>query len=924
MLVHLFGATSSPSCANFALLKTADDNSEQFDEEVTQTVRRNFYVDDCLKSVEDDSQAIALASDLRELLAKGGFRLTKWVSNSSRVVASLPESERAASVKDICFDKPSIERALGVLWDIGRDEFGFRIKVKDNPPTRRGILSIVSSVYDPLGFVCPFVLSAKIIMQDLCRKNLRWDDPIQHEHLLRWTNWQEDVTKMEQLRISRCFKPLEFGEVASSQLHHFSDASQRGYGAVSYLRLTNQNAQIHCSFVMGKARLAPLKETTIPRLELSAAVVATRLDKMIRAEIDVPIDASLFWTDSTCVIGYIANEDKRFQTFVANRVAIIREVSSPSQWRYVSTQLNPADDASRGLSADELISNTRWLRGPDFLWEPETHWPTLPNVPNKISDEDIEVKREVQTFATDTNACESTLDAIFKRFSSWYQLKKFIAWMLRYRTRLRAARTRRRNGIIETHGKSETKPIVVDEIIQAEKEIIKYVQRDKFQQELSTFNKVITDEDVATNIASVKKSSPIYKLDPKLSDDLLCVGGRLSNAPIPSETKHPIILPKNHHISIMIAQYYHLIAGHSGLEHVLSLMRERFWLIGARATLRRVLNKCVDCSKRQAPVGEQKMADLPEHRVTPDRPPFTFVGVDCFGPFMIKRGRSLVKRYGVLFTCLTIRAIHLEVAHSLDTDSFLNSMRRFIARRGPPEVMRSDNGGNFVSGEKELRSAVAAWNQERVHQFLLQRNVKWIFNPPAGSHHGGVWERCIRTVRKVLTALLNQQTLDDEGLVTLMCEVESIINSRPLTKVSDDPEDLEALTPNHLLLLSSGSSLPPGIFTKEDLYTRRRWRQVQYLADVFWRRWIKEYLPSLQERQKWVKPRRNFAPGDIVLLVDENSPRCAWTLGRVLEVNPNTKDGFVRKVTLKAKSTILERPVDKIVFLETTTPYNDE
>ena len=317
------------------------------------------------------------------------------------------------------------------------------------------------------------------------------------------------------------------------------------------------------------------------------------------------------------------------------------------------------------------------------------------------------------------------------------------------------------------------------------------------------------------------------------------------------------------------------------------------------------------------------MADLPADRVTPERPPFTFVGVDCFGPFMVKRARSLVKRYGVLFTCMTVRAIHLEVAYSLDTDSFLNAMRRFIARRGPPEVVRSDNGGNFVSGEKELRDAVAAWNQQKIHQFLVQRNVKWNFNPPAGSHFGGVWERCIRTVRKVMTSLLNQQTLDDEGLVTLMCEVESIINSRPLTKVSDDPEDVEALTPNHLLLLRSGCSLPPGIFSKSDLYSRRRWKQVQYLSDVFWRRWLKEYLPSLQERQKWVKPCRNFAPGDIVLIVDENAARCAWPLGRVLQVKPNTKDGFVRMVTLKTKSTILERPIDKIVFLETGTVHDD-
>ena len=249
--------------------------------------------------------------------------------------------------------------------------------------------------------------------------------------------------------------------------------------------------------------------------------------------------------------------------------------------------------------------------------------------------------------------------------------------------------------------------------------------------------------------------------------------------------------------------------------------------------VKRILINCVDCRKRHGPPGEQKMADLPEDRVIPNKPPFTFVGVDCFGPFTVKKGRSTVKRYGVLFTCLTLRAIHIEIAHSLDTDSFLQAMRRLVSRRGFPEVMRSDNGTNFVAGEKELRNAILGWNQDKLHKFLQQRHVKWIFNPPIASHHGGVWKRCIRTVRKVLKALVKQQILDDEGIITLMCEAESIVNTRPLTKVSDDSNDAEALTPNHLLLLRAGPSLPPGILTKEERYGRRRWRQVQYMAEIF-------------------------------------------------------------------------------------------
>ena len=243
-------------------------------------------------------------------------------------------------------------------------------------------------------------------------------------------------------------------------------------------------------------------------------------------------------------------------------------------------------------------------------------------------------------------------------------------------------------------------------------------------------------------------------------------------------------------------------------------------------------------------------------------------------------------------------------------------MRHFIATRGSQNrSIRPDNGGNFVRGKKELWNAIDGWNQEVIAEFLLQGNVQWIFNPPAGSHHSGVWERCIHTIRKIMSALLEKHVLDNEGLATLMCEVESIVNGRPLTKVSDDPRDLEALTTNHLLLLRSGTTLLPGVFRKEDVYSRWRWRQVQYLSDVFWHRWLKEYLPSLQERQKWTGSTTNFKVGDVVLVVDENSLRILWPLGRIQEVKPNKGDGLVRRVALKTKVSVLEHPISKIVLL---------
>ncbi|XP_068742123.1 uncharacterized protein [Montipora capricornis] len=454
---------------------------------------------------------------------------------------------------------------------------------------------------------------------------------------------------------------------------------------------------------------------------------------------------------------------------------------------------------------------------------------------------------------------------------------------MRYKEQLRRQRERRaevQSTILQRGNKLV--PLSVEEMDLAEKEILKKVQRESSPEEV-------------LNPSLIKKSSTIVKLDAKMIDGLLCVRGQLRHAPIKSDAKYPIILPKRHHVTQPLIPEYHEKCGHSGL----------------------------DCRRRQAPVGTQKMADLPKDRVTPNLPPFTNVGVDCFGPITIRRGSSTVKRYAVLFTCLSCRAIHIEVAHSLDTDSFVNAMRRFISKRGRPKEIRSDNGSNFVGGEKELREAINHWNHQQIYKFLLHESTKWTFNPPAGSHHGGVWGRFIRTVRKVLAALLKEQTLDDEGLLTLMCKVEAIVNGRPMRKISDDPQDCEALTPNHLLLLRSGPVLPPAALVKEDQYSNR-WRQAQYLADVLWHRWVCEYLPSLQQRQKWSAPMRNFAVGEIGLVVHEKSPRGSWPLGHAQEVYPNKSDGHVRRVKVKTMKSTLERPVDKITLLESAKPAADK
>ena len=339
---------------------------------------------------------------------------------------------------------------------------------------------------------------------------------------------------------------------------------------------------------------------------------------------------------------------------------------------------------------------------------------------------------------------------------------------------------------------------------------------------------------------NVRRNSCIFKLSPVLKDGILRVGGRLSRAALPEDEKHPAILTKELHISDILLRHIHQQVGHGGRNYM-SELRQRYWIPAVGSAIRRILSRCVVCRRLQAAPGCQLMADLPVDRVCPEEALFTRVGVDYFGPFEVKSRRSVVKRYGVIFTCLAIRAIHIEVAPSLDTDYFINALRRFVARRGQVREIRSDNGTNFIGGERELREAIRGWNQAQINGVLLQKEIKWVFNPPAGSHHGRAWERLIKSVRKVLNAILKVQNLDEEGLHTVLCEVEAIIKGRPITKASTDandlealtPNDLKALTPNHLLLLKTSPSLPPGEFQRNYIYAHPRWKQVQYMSNLF-------------------------------------------------------------------------------------------
>ena len=546
--------------------------------------------------------------------------------------------------------------------------------------------------------VSPFILVDKQILQELCRDGVGWDDEVPDKLRPKWEKWRTELPALERLRVARCHKPQDFDEVENAELHHFSDACQNGHGQCSYIRLVDVKNRVHCSLVMGKSRVTPLQPVTIPRLELAAAVVSSKISCMLRKELEYAQMKEVFWTDSKTVLGYINNDARRFHVFVGNRVQEIRERTSPNQWHYVGTKANPADVASRGTGAQELIDNTFWWNGPDFLWNSPKDWDFVDDTP-PIPPDDPEV-RNISVRASQIQ--EPNLSSLLERltyFSNWHRLGKAIAVCLRLQQRFRKTaageqRERRRNEGIDTY-----KPVDVKERQHAELQIIRIVQNEAFQDEIQLLKDVNIKSPAADKDASkermktVKKSSSLYKLDPFLDKEgVLRVGGRLRQSSIPYDVKHPVILPKKGHVTDLILCHFHQLIKHQGHGITQNEIRSSgYWIVGGSSVVSKHISECVSCRKLRGRPQEQKMANLPEDRLEPALP-FTFCAVDYFGPWYIKEGRREVKRYGVLFTCLASRAVHMDVASSLSTDSFLNAYRRFCGTPWPSTTVAIRSG----------------------------------------------------------------------------------------------------------------------------------------------------------------------------------------------------------------------------------------
>lgn len=866
----------------------------------SQVILKDFYMDDLITGADSVSDIIKLRQEISTILEGGGFQLRKWVSNNQNVLSDLDETENSLP-QYIISDSVCI-KTLGLLWNAKTDNLQVvsHITQENRIVTKRTILSGIAQIFDPLGLVGPITIKGKILLQRLWQSRVDWDESVPVDIHTEWCQFREQIHLLSKLVIPR---HISLSGAIESQIHSFCDASQSAYGCCLYLRTVNSNGEVYTRLICAKSRVAPLKCLTLPRLELCGALLAAQLTDKVICALDMKITSVYFWTDLTIVLSWLAAPATQWKTFVCNRVAEIQRLTKISQWRHVSSDQNAADIISRGCNPDKLLDCSLWWSGPAWLAESEDCWQNT----NKIHVENIPECKIIKPVTLTT----ITTHDIFAKFSSLTKLKRVIAYCLRF-TNNAMNKSVKLNGLLTS-----------DEINQALTVLIKIAQTSEFSEDILNLKK--------RNAVSAK--SRLASLNPFIDKDgLIRVGGRLSKSNITADQKFPIVLPNNHPLTRLIVRDEHIKNFHSGLQSTLAMVRLNHWPLKGRSTVKKILHECVICFKTKPLSVYPFMADLPEHRVQPVRP-FYNCGVDYAGPFFTKdgrfRNRKIVKCYVCIFVCFATKAVHLELAGDLTTHSFLNVLKRFISRRGICKNLFSDNGTNFHGANNELREIAALLSKSRtdsdINQFLTTNNIVWHFIPARSPHMGGLWEAAVKSAKFHAKRVVGNAHLTYEDLNTVFIQIEAILNSTPLTPISDDPTDLIPLTPSHFLIGDVLNAIPQ--VDVRDFPTNKlsHYQRLQQIIQHFWNRWSSEYLSTLQQRPKWRSRKANDVKvEDMVILRNENTPPMSWPLGRITQLHPGS-DNVVRVVSVRTVSGTVKRALVKICKLPIeTNETNDD
>lgn len=905
-----YGTAPASFLATRCLKQLAIENSIQCPN-ASRSIASDFYMDDWLSGANDVSAALKLINEVDPILRGAGFILRQWSSNSPAILEHLKISANNSEDNQYVIKDNENSKTLGVFWNASRDDFRFMVNKRQHNSTyftKRVILSIISQIFDPLGLIGPVVVTAKIFLQRLWQlKELGWDDFIPNELITEWLKFYENLQILNKIEIPR---QIVIENAVTVEIHCFSDASERAYGSCIYVRSANSQNETLVRLACAKSRVAPIKAISLARLELCAALLSAQLCQNVISAIKLNINQVYYWCDSTITLAWINTDSSRLKTFVSNRVAQIQTLSDPKQWRHVPTQHNAADIISRGVGPEDILNKSLWFDGPEWLCRDEQFWPKSSFSVEVKDVPDMKIK-QISLITTIKN------DDIISRFSSFNKLLHVVVYIYRFYNNVKVKiRSRLPEGLTTeeiSQNKFSSGELTIEEIERSKMVIVHLVQDLCFRPEIESLKISNT----------VVRGSKLSSLDPFLDEfGTLRVGGRLQKSSLNFESKHPIILPAKHHLTTLIIRYEHTRNLHAGPQLVLAAIRCQYWPLSGRRVVRNEIRKCVNCFRIAPITVSQKMGNLPAARVTPSRP-FSISSVDYAGPYLIKdskvRNKKFIKAYVCIFVCLSTRAVHVELASELSTDSFLNIFKRFIARRGLCAQIFSDNATNFVGADNALTQFVNKCEEPHFRQYLLDNKIVWKFTPPRSPHFNGLVEAAVRQLKYHLKRVMKDVTLTYEDFYSILVQVESILNSRPMYPLTEDPDSLEALTPGHFLIGGSLISMPESVVL-DNRHTRVSvYRHMKLLIQQFWANWCKDYLHTLQQRSKWrYAEDSKFLVNKLVLLKEDNTPPCNWKLARIVQTHPGD-DEKVRIVTVKTRDGLCKRAVNKICVLPIET-----
>lgn len=865
-----FGNRASP----FLLNATISYHLSQYTgSKVIDELSQNMYCDDWLSGGDTEEEVLEMKAEASKIMDEASMKLCKWSSNSEQVT-QCNESQR--SFVDKSTEIPPV-KVLGISWNPKQDVFFFEgiLIDPDVLVTKRVILSCIARVFDPLGLISPFIIVLKILFQEVWKLGLTWDEMVPADIRQRFSTWSEDLLSLQEITIPRCFVSLSWSEKQKVECHCFSDSSLKAYGAVVYLKVIESDGSTSVSLVLSKARVSPLKPVTLPRLELLGAVVGAQLIRSVMNTLKLPEGTKYYcWTDSMIVMQWIRSDPVKWKMFVSNRVTQIQELTAPESWHHCPGVKNPADCLTRGLTAREIKHNSLWLQGPSWLKDPVTLSDDNENDNSDLNEEAVEVK-----------VCLARVEPVLdlERWGEFSKAARVTGWILRFINNCRKG--------VPSNKSPDISP---EELEIAKVKLLMHTQGVHFAEELDSLQKG----------GQVRKNSPLYKMNPFIDErGLLRMKGRLLFSDFSSDEKYPIIVPRSR-LATLLVRREHISLKHAGVPQVMASLRGSYWILGLRSVAKRVKRQCVACQRFDSLPSSAPMAPLPRERLIQSHC-FNTTGVDYAGPLFTVDFVGQ-KFYVLLFTCCVLRAIHIELCSSLSVSEFLLAFRRFVARRGMPSKVLSDNAKTFHAAARHLTDLFA------------DKSPRWQFNTPRSPWRGGVWERLIRSVKQSLKKAVGNRNLSKIELETVLYEIESCINSRPLTYVSDDIDCLDVLTPSHFLLGRHGSHGgrcdAPERFVMSGSLARESFSLVGKRLDKFWEVWNKDYIRNLPV----VGISKKHCPiktGSLVLISEDNHPRMAWPLARVVRLLPG-RDGVIRTVELKTKRGVVVRPVQRLHVLE--------